>query len=72
MDFDGTSTWGTITGMNSLSTYECTIHAVTVLDGPTSYSVTVTTHTGMFVCTQISLVCSYVYMYIRYIRKSQF
>ena len=35
--------------MNQLTTYECTIHAVTMLGGPASNPVTVTTHSGMYV-----------------------
>ena len=49
----GMSTIGTITGMNPSTTYECTIHAVTSLDGPASNPVTVTTLSGMYVATYI-------------------
>ena len=41
------STREMITGLNPLTTYECTIHAVTVLDGPSSDPITVTTDPGM-------------------------
>ena len=47
VDIAGMSTIGTITGLNPLTTYECTIHAVTALDGPTSDPITVTTDPGM-------------------------
>ena len=57
IDITGTSTSGTITGMSPLTTYECTIHAVTVLDGPASYPITVTTHTGMSMSLKKLLIC---------------
>ena len=43
------STRATVTGMNPSTTYECTIHAVTSLDGPASNPITVTTLSGMYV-----------------------
>ena len=35
--------------MNQSTTYECTIHAMTVLGGPASNPITVTTYSGMYV-----------------------
>ena len=66
----GTNTRGTITGMNSSTTYECTIYAVTVLDGPASYPVTVITDPGMYVyvlCTcRHVCVNTNIYVYVQY------
>ena len=45
----GMSTRATITEMNPSTTYECTVHAVTSLDGPASNAITVTTLSGMYV-----------------------
>ena len=45
----GTSTRGTITGLNPSTTYECRIHAVTLVDGLASDPVAVTTLTGMII-----------------------
>ena len=45
----GMNTRATITGMNQSTTYECTVHAVTSLDGPASNPVTVTTLSGVYV-----------------------
>ena len=45
----GMSTRATITGMNPSTTYECTVHAVTSLDGPASDPIRVTTLSGMYV-----------------------
>ena len=63
------NTRGTIAGLYPLTTYECTIHAVTLLDGPASDPITATTDPGM--CTWIYIyVCVYVctvYIYIYYI-----
>ena len=47
------STSGTIAGLDPLTTYECTIHAVTVLGGPASDPITVTTDPGMCTCSYI-------------------
>ena len=62
----GMSTKATVTGMNPSTTYECTIHAVTMLDGPASNPVTVTTLSGMYVYI-IILHQMYSYVYILYI-----
>ena len=53
------NTRGTIAGLYPLTTYECTIHAVTLLDGPASDPITATTDPGM--CTWIWI---YIYIYI--------
>ena len=50
------STRATITAMNPSTTYECTVHAVTMLDGPASNSVTVTTHSGMYVHINVTAI----------------
>ena len=47
------STSGTIAGLDPSTTYECTIHAVTILDGPASDPITVTTDPGMYTCSYI-------------------
>ena len=49
----GMSTRATVTGMNPSTTYECTIHAVTSLDGPASNPVTVTTLSGIYVTVYV-------------------
>ena len=58
----GTSTTGIITGLNPSTTYECTVYAVTILDGPASDPITVTTLTGTY-----ALVCIHLYLYCMYI-----
>ena len=45
----GMGTRVTITGMNHSTTYECTVHAVTMLDGPASNPITITTDPGTYV-----------------------
>ena len=52
----GMNTRATVTGMNQSTTYECTIHAVTSLDGPASDPVTVTTLSGMYVATYMIVI----------------
>ena len=52
----GMSTRATVTGMSQSTTYECTIHAVTSLDGPASNPVTVTTLSGTYVATYIIVI----------------
>ena len=42
--------------MNPSTTYDCTIHAATTLDGPASDPITVTTHSGTYVATYVRLV----------------
>ena len=53
------NTRGTIAGLYPMTTYECTIHAVTLLDGPASDPITATTDPGM--CTWIWI---YIYIHI--------
>ena len=51
-----------ITGMNPLTTYECTIHVVTMLDGPASDPITVTTNPGKFLCIVKFMICTCMYI----------
>ena len=62
----GTNTRETVTGMNSSTTYECTIYAVTVLDGPASNPVTVITDPGMYeyICIMHMQTCMCKYKYL--------
>ena len=52
----GMSTRATIAGMNPSTAYECTVHAVTSLDGPASNPITVTTLSGMYVATYMIVI----------------
>ena len=47
VNVNGTNTNGTVIGMYPSTTYVCTIHAITKLDGPVSDPIAVTTKTGM-------------------------
>ena len=57
----GSNTRGTITRMHPSTTYNCTIYAVTEVDGPASNPITVTTLAGM---TLIITACMHVATYV--------